>query len=82
MPRIDQFNIAIYSQDDADSAAEVHRIIDHYIADHRGTTKFAALHSLLLIADTALSKKHAHQEKEKREEKEVGSATARRGQMR
>ena len=54
MARLDQFNVGVYTQDDANKLSEAHSIVAHYKADHRGMTTFAALHALLVIADETL----------------------------
>jgi len=43
-------NVVIHAQKDLDNLPEVHRNIDHYKANHRGTPKFAALYELLILA--------------------------------
>ncbi len=72
------------SPEDEALVPEIMQMIDGYRNTHRtdgrAARQLVALHEMLKDY-TLLSKKHAHKEKEKREEKEVGSATARRGQM-
>lgn len=71
--------------EDEQLVPEIMQLIDGYRATHRtdgrAMRQLVALHEMLKNY-TVLSKKPAHKEKEKREEKEGGSATARRGHTR